>query len=85
MVMPMHGPAFYDDDTIFATYMAHQQQADNPPDTVEKPAVLDLVGGVAGQRILDLGCGNARFGREALEQGCGGSEDARWLGLSGHT
>ena len=57
--MSMLGPAFYDDDKIFATYMAHRQQADNPPDTLEKPVMLDLVGEVAGQRILDLGCGNA--------------------------
>ena len=52
--MRTHGPAFYDDDTIFATYMAHRQQPDNPPDTLEQPVLLDLVGTVAGLRILDL-------------------------------
>ncbi len=68
--MRTHGPAFYDDDTIFATYMAHRQQPDNPPDTLEQPVLLDMVGVVAGLRILDLGCGAAVFGRAALEQGC---------------
>jgi SAM-dependent methyltransferase len=68
--MSTRGPAFYDDDTIFATYMAHRQEPDNPPDTLEKPVLLDLVGEVAGLHILDLGCGAAVFGRTALEQGC---------------
>jgi SAM-dependent methyltransferase len=69
MIMSSNGPAFYDDDLIFATYTEHRQQLDNPPDTLEKPVFLDLVGAVVGQRILDLGCGAALFGREALEQG----------------
>lgn len=66
----MLGPAFYDDDAHFATYLAHRQQPDNPPDTLERPVFLDLVGSVAGLRILDLGCGAATFGRAALDQGC---------------
>jgi SAM-dependent methyltransferase len=32
--------------------------------------LLELVGEVAGLRILDLGCGNAAFGRAAVDQGC---------------
>ena len=51
--MNTYGPAFYDDDTLFATYMAHRQEPDNPPDTLEKPVLLDLVGAVAELRILD--------------------------------
>jgi SAM-dependent methyltransferase len=66
----MHGSAFYDDDTLFASYLAHRQQPDNPPDTLEQPVFLDLVGAVAGLSILDLGCGAAAFGRAALDQGC---------------
>jgi SAM-dependent methyltransferase len=79
--MSLNGPAFYDDTLNFATYTAHRRQPDNPPDTLEKPVFLDLVGAVVDQRILDLGCGAAHFGREALEQG------AEWyVGLEGsHT
>jgi hypothetical protein len=44
--MNTHGPAFYDDDAVFATYTAHRQQPNNPPDTLEKPIVLELVGSV---------------------------------------
>jgi hypothetical protein len=68
--MSTYGSAFYDQDVVFASYTAHRHQPDNPPDTLEKPVFLDLVGAVAGLRILDLGCGTALFGREALEQGC---------------
>jgi predicted TPR repeat methyltransferase len=67
--MSLNGHAFYENDLNFTTYIAHRNQADNPPDTLEKPVFLDLVGAVVGKRILDLGCGDARFGREALEQG----------------
>jgi SAM-dependent methyltransferase len=69
-VNTMLGAAFYDDDTLFVTYIAHRQQADNPPDALERPVFLDLVGSLVGLRILELGCGDAAFGRFALEQGC---------------
>jgi SAM-dependent methyltransferase len=67
--MRLNGPAFYDDTLNFATYTLHREQPDNPPDTLEKPVFLELVGTVNCQRVLDLGCGAAHFGREALEQG----------------
>ena len=68
--MSVHGAAFYDDDVLFAAYTAHRQDRDNPPDALEKPVMLDLIGDVVGLRILDLGCGAAAFGRMTLEQGC---------------
>ncbi len=68
--MSSEGPNFYDEDAVFATYMARRHGPDSPNDTLEKPVLLELVGPLAGQRILDLGCGDAAFGREALAQGC---------------
>lgn len=76
--MPHHGPAFYDDDAVFATYMARRNRPDNPNDTLEKPVVLELAGDLANRRILDLGCGDADFGRLALDQGC-----QSYLGVEG--
>jgi SAM-dependent methyltransferase len=72
------GPAFYDDDAIFETYMAGRQRIDNPNDSLEKPVILDLAGELTNRRILDLGGGDATFGREALSKGC-----RTYLGIEG--
>jgi len=76
--MAYEGSAFYDDDAIFKTYMARRHRAGNPNDTMEKPVTVELVGDVINQRILDLGCGDATFGREALAKGC-----QTYLGIEG--
>ena len=34
-----------------------------------KPAFLDVLGDVRGRRVLDLGCGDGRFGRNLLDAG----------------
>ena len=76
--MVYEGSAFYDDDAVFKTYMARRQRKNNPNDTLEKPVILELAGELTDQRILDLGCGDATFGREALSRGC-----QSYLGLEG--
>ena len=76
--MSLQGPAFYDDNDIFKTYMAGRSRPDNPNDTLEKPVLLELLGDLTGKRILDLGCGDAAFGREALRQGA-----AAYVGVEG--
>lgn len=76
--MALEGPAFYDDEGIFATYSAGRQRPYNANDTLEKPIFDELVGDLTGRRILDLGCGDGGFGREALQAGC-----LSYLGLEG--
>ena len=76
--MVYEGSDFYDDDAIFKTYMARRHRENNPNDTLEKPVILELAGDLSGQRILDLGCGDAVFGREALTQNC-----RSYLGIEG--
>ena len=76
--MVYDGSAFYDDDAVFKTYMARRHRANNPNDTLEKPVILQLAGDFANQRILDLGCGDATLGREALTRGC-----QSYLGIEG--
>jgi ubiquinone/menaquinone biosynthesis C-methylase UbiE len=49
--------------------MARRHRENNPNDMLEKPVILDLAGDLTDQRILDLGCGDATFGREALTKG----------------
>jgi predicted TPR repeat methyltransferase len=69
--MGKNRPEFYDDDVIFETYMSGREtRVDSPNETLEKPVFDELVGNVTNLRILDLGCGNAVFGLEALQQGC---------------
>jgi SAM-dependent methyltransferase len=75
----LRGPAFYDDDAVFARYLGTRNDwPDNPNDTLEQPVLLELIGDFQGLRILDLGCGDARFGRLALDHGC-----AAYLGIDG--
>ncbi|MCX6046704.1 MAG: hypothetical protein NT075_16495 [Chloroflexi bacterium] len=38
--MSLPGPAFYDDEAVFATYQQRRQQPDNPNDLLEKPIIL---------------------------------------------
>ena len=77
--MGKHGPDFYDDEGVFATYTSGREtRIDSPNETLERPVFDELVGELSGLRILDLGCGNAAFGREALERGC-----LSYLGIDG--
>jgi SAM-dependent methyltransferase len=72
------GPSFYDDEEVFATYARHRQRADSPNETLEKPVILELVRPIIGQRVLDLGCGDAMISLTLLEHGA-----ARYLGVEG--
>jgi len=65
------GPTFYD-ESVFATYRQRREDPDNPNNTLEKPVLLELLGDLAGLRLLDLACGDAAFGREALALGARG-------------
>ncbi|MFK0525158.1 class I SAM-dependent DNA methyltransferase [Paenibacillus illinoisensis] len=61
-----HGSDFYDNNANFEKYMERRQWQENANDTLEKPVMLELIGNVTGKSILDLGCGDARFGAELL-------------------
>lgn len=60
---------FYDNSEVRARYFAHRDRPDNPNDSLEKPLFLELVGDLSNLDIVDLGCGDATFGQEALLQG----------------
>jgi SAM-dependent methyltransferase len=68
--MARKGTEFFDDDTLFETYMSRRKRADNPNETLEKPVFLELIKDVKDKRVLDLGCGDGVFGSELLNQGC---------------
>lgn len=66
--MPNDKP-FYDDESIQEIYFAHRKRPDNPNDALERPLFLELAGDLTDLDIIDLGCGDASFGKEALDQG----------------
>lgn len=64
--MPQPDPGQY--DPIAAEYEAHAAEA--PYNALyDRPAVLDLIGDVAGARVLDAGCGPGIYAAELLRRG----------------
>ena len=56
----MHkGPDFFDTDKIFEGHRSRRYDPNSPNETLEKPTLMELVGEVSGQHILDLRCGDA--------------------------
>ncbi len=67
---------FYEDDKILRDYLEFRYHPESPNESLEKPAFLELLGDIKNKSILDLGCGDAKFGSELLEKGC-----ATYLGV----
>jgi SAM-dependent methyltransferase len=63
------GPDFYDDPVVFEMYLSKRSDPASLNETLEKPVLIELIGDIHGLRVLDLGCGDARFGLEFLENG----------------
>ncbi|HEY8717941.1 class I SAM-dependent methyltransferase [Pengzhenrongella sp.] len=76
---PVRGGSFYDAPGVFETYREHRHGGTSSANIVmEEPAVLAELGSLAGKRVLDLGCGDATFGRTALATGA-----RSYLGVDG--
>jgi SAM-dependent methyltransferase len=60
---------FYDDPDVRTNYFLHRKRPDNPNDVLERPLFLELAGDLTNLDIIDLGCGDAAFGKEALLKG----------------
>jgi cyclopropane fatty-acyl-phospholipid synthase-like methyltransferase len=71
---------FYERKDLLAAYWLVRDRPDGPKLEIEEPTVLRFLGNLRGRTVLDLGCGDARFGRYALEQGA-----LCYLGLDGST
>lgn len=65
----MSSQEFYDRPEVRTRYLAHRARSDNPNDTLERPIFLELAGDLSNLDIIDLGCGDALFGKEALLRG----------------
>jgi SAM-dependent methyltransferase len=76
--MSHDGPTFYDDAQVFDRYARLRARAESANDTLEAPVLAELVGEVAGLDVLDLGCGDGRYGRALLSAGA-----RSYLGIDG--
>lgn len=76
--MNYNGYDFYDNDANFKKYMERRQWQENANDTLEKPVICELIGKVKGMKILDLGCGDARFAKDLFDLGC-----EEYIGIEG--
>lgn len=75
----MRGSRFYDDESVRERYLAHRRGGARSPNVVmEEPAFLAATGPLAGQDVVDLGCGDGAAA--PLVMGLGA---ATYLGVDG--
>ncbi|SFC36060.1 Ubiquinone/menaquinone biosynthesis C-methylase UbiE [Bacillus sp. OV322] len=67
--MEFRGSSVYDEAEFFTNYIKRRERPDSPNTAIEGPLMYELIGGFKGKRILDLGCGDASFGRDLLNGG----------------
>lgn len=68
--MADNGSSFYEEEDFFNSFLSRRDREESPNNAIEEPVILDLVGNVSGMRVLDLGCGDGRFGASLLKKGC---------------
>ncbi|MEK4484463.1 class I SAM-dependent methyltransferase [Psychrobacillus sp. FSL H8-0484] len=67
--MEFKGASVYDQADFFSNYMIRRGRQDSPNNAIEGPIMYELIGDYKNKHILDLGCGDAVFGKELLETG----------------
>ncbi|MFE8697544.1 class I SAM-dependent DNA methyltransferase [Cytobacillus sp. FJAT-53684] len=68
--MHTNGSKYYDNEEFFKNYTLKRASLKNPNDTIEKPIFMELMGKVSQLNVLDLGCGDGRFGVDLINFGC---------------
>lgn len=68
--MEYRGASAYNDEEFFKNYITRRNREESPNNIIEKPILLELIGNVEEKKVLDLGCGDAKFGYELLQKGC---------------
>ncbi|QFT87606.1 putative methyltransferase YcgJ [Bacillus sp. THAF10] len=67
--MEFRGASAYDQQDFFEQFSKRRARSDSPNNAIEGPIMDELIGNVERQHILDLGCGDAVFGKELLGRG----------------
>lgn len=68
-MLEFKGSSVYEETDFLSNYLQRRNRVDSPNNSIEKPVVYDLLGSVQDKRILDLGCGDAQFGKELMDLG----------------
>lgn len=76
--MEYKGASAYDQSEFFLNYMKRRGRVDSPNNAIEGPLMYEMIGDYQEKTILDLGCGDASFGKELLDKGAG-----LYIGLEG--
>lgn len=67
--MEYKGSSVYDQTDFLKNYMTRRNRSDSPNNAIEGPIMYELIGSFQDSSILDLGCGDASFGKELLQLG----------------
>lgn len=76
--MNYRGSSAYDQSEFFSNYLKRRGRKDSPNNAIEGPIIYELIGDFTNITVLDLGCGDAGFGKELLENGA-----KQYTGLEG--
>lgn len=76
--MEYRGASVYDRKDFLSNYMKRRGRKDSPNNAIESPIIYELIGDFHNKKILDLGCGDALFGKELLNLGA-----ALYTGIEG--
>jgi SAM-dependent methyltransferase len=76
--MEFKGASAYDQEDFFSNFMKRRDRKDSLNNAIEGPIIDELIGDVQQKDILDLGCGDAAFGKELLDKGA-----ASYTGVEG--
>jgi len=59
----------YDDEDFFKKYIEKRERGNAPNETIEKPIIDELIYDVKNKDVLELGCGDGKYGKELLDRG----------------
>ncbi len=76
--MEYRGSSVYEQEDFFSNYMKRRGRKDSPNNAIETPIIYELMNDFQNKDILDLGCGDASFGKDLLERGA-----ASYTGIEG--
>lgn len=72
--MNYKGSSAYDQEDFFKNFMNRRNRKDSPNKILEEPVFQQMMGDITKKHILDLGCGDAQYGKELLERNCASFE-----------